>query len=146
MEIRPLSPADYDDLYALWTSCAGMGLNNIDDSPEGVARFLERNPGTCLAAVEGGRLIGSILAGHDGRRGHIYHTAVMPDMQGRGAGTRLVGVVLDEFAALKISKVTLVVFARNEKGNAFWEKMGFTARGDLVYRDRALVDLKRRDT
>ena len=147
MEIRPLSPGDYDALYALWTSCAGMGLNSVDDSPEGIARFLAKNPDTCLAAVdEDGRLVGAILAGSDGRRGHISHTAVSPDVQGRGIGTRLVEAVLDAFKAQGIIKVTLVVFERNKKGNAFWEKMGFGVRGDLVYRDRAIADMTRYDT
>ncbi len=44
MILRPLTPADYPALYALWTATPGMGLNDVDDSPEGVARFLARNP------------------------------------------------------------------------------------------------------
>lgn len=147
MKIRPLSAGDYDALYSLWTSCPGMGLNSVDDSPEGIARFIARNPETCLAAVDDdGRLVGAILAGHDGRRGHISHTAVSPDVQGQGIGRSLVEAVLEAFSALGISKVTLVVFERNRNGNAFWEKMGFGVREDLVYRDRALADMTRYDT
>ena len=146
MHIRPLTLEDYDALYALWLRCEGMGLNDIDDSRDGIARYLARNPGTCFAAEENGVLIGAVMAGHDGRRGVLYHTAVDPAHRGKGAGKALVEHAL---AALKnegITKVNLVVFSRNEGGNAFWEKMGFSARSDLTYRNRALVELRRMDT
>lgn len=54
-----------------------MGLNNnLDDSQEGIVKYLVRNPDTCFAATEHGNIIGVILTGHDGRRGYISHTAV----------------------------------------------------------------------
>ena len=146
MQIRILEINDYDALYALWMQCEGMGLNDIDDSREGIARYLARNPNTCFAAEENGVLIGAIMAGHDGRRGIIYHTAVHPAHRGKGAGRLLVEYALAALKSEGITKVNLVVFARNEKGNAFWEKMGFTARNDLVYRNRALVEMRRMDT
>jgi len=76
MTIRIMTIDDYDRVYALWLSCRGMGLNDIDDSKEGVARFLRRNPSTVFVAEEGNRIVGVIMAGHDGRRGYIHHTAV----------------------------------------------------------------------
>ena len=145
MTIRRMTDGDYDAVYALWRACAGMGLNDLDDSREGIARFLARNPETCLVAADP-EPVGVLLAGHDGRRGHIYHTAVRPDRQGQGIGTRLVGAVLEAFRAQGIHKVSLVVFARNAAGNGFWERRGFAAREDLVYRDRALAELTRIDT
>lgn len=146
MTIRPLTNEDYSALYALWLKCEGMGLNNVDDSPAGIARYLARNPGTSFAAEEDGALIGAIMAGHDGRRGTIHHTAVHPDYRGRGAGKALVEHALAALKAEGITKVNLVVFTRNENGNAFWEKMGFSARNDLTYRNRALVEMRRMDT
>jgi len=137
---------DYDSVYALWLSCPGMGLNNLDDSREGITKYLARNPDTCFVAVEDGRIIGSILTGHDGRRGYISHTAVSPSHQRQGIGKQLVEVALDALKQQDINKVNLVVFARNEKGNAFWEKMGFTQRPDLIYRNCTLVDMVRFDT
>lgn len=146
MIIRKLEIADYDQLYALWLSCKGMGLNDIDDSREGIVRYLRRNPDTCFAAEENGRIVGAIMAGHDGRRGYIYHTAVSPEQRHCGVGSALVEASLAALEAEGITKVALVVFSRNEDGNAFWEKQGFTQRGDLAYRNRALVRLVRRDT
>lgn len=146
MTIRKITINDYEKMYALWLSCKGMGLNDTDDSEEGIKRFLDRNPETCFAACENNDIIGVILAGNDGRRGFIYHTAVSPDCRGRGIGTALVNTALDALKHLGITKTALVVFERNETGNAFWEHLGFTARNDLVYRNKALVDMIRIDT
>ena len=144
--IKKLTIDDYDKMYALWLSCKGMGLNDTDDSREGIRRFLDRNPDTCFGAYEADMLIGVILAGNDGRRGFIYHTAVSPKHRGKGVGTALVNAALEALGRLGITKTALVVFGKNEVGNAFWEKQGFTVRKDLVYRNRALVEMVRIDT
>lgn len=146
MQIIPMTIEDYDAVYDLWLHTPGMGLNTADDSREGIAAYLRRNPTTCFTAKEGDRLLGAILAGHDGRRGYISHTAVREDAQRQGVGTALVEAVLEALQDEGIRKVALVVFARNEKGNAFWEKLGFTGRDDLVYRNKALAELVRIDT
>lgn len=135
MEMRNMYIDDHDSVYALWLSCPGMGLNNLDDSREGIAKYLARNPDTCFVAVEQGNIIGAILTGHDGRRGYISHTAVSPSYRRQGIGGKMVETALNTLKAQGINKVNLVAFAHNEKGNAFWEKMGFAQRMDLVYRD-----------
>ena len=144
--IRSMALEDYDRVYSLWLSCSGMGLNSVDDSREGIARYLARNPHTCFAAEENGRIIGVIMAGHDGRRGFIYHAAVAPDARGRGIGRQLAAHALEALKKEGISKAALVAFTRNEAGNAFWEKLGFEERNDLTYRSCALVDMERQDT
>lgn len=146
MIIRKMTMQDYSGVYALWLSCSGMGLNNLDDSEEGIGRFLQRNPETCLVAEEGGSILGVILAGSDGRRAMIYHTAVSPACRGQGIGRSLVEAVLLELKKLGIHKAALVVFSRNEAGNAFWEKLGFSVREDLTYRNRSLSEMVRIDT
>lgn len=146
MKIRIMTIKDYPELYQLWLACSGMGLNHLDDSEEGIARFIERNPETCLVAQEQGRLIGAILVGNDGRRAYIYHTAVHPDCRRKGVGKALVSEALTAIEALGLHKVSLVVFERNKQGNRFWQEMGFGVRDDLVYRDRAIRELVRLDT
>lgn len=146
MIIRTMTIADYGRVYALWRSCRGMGLNDIDDSREGFERYLRRNPNTVFAAEEEGEIVGVIMAGHDGRRGYIYHTAVREDMRGRGIGRALVNEALNALKDEGISKIALVAFAKNEEGNAFWEKMGFSQREDLTYRNRSLAEMTRIDT
>lgn len=146
MKIRSMSMDDYKTIYALWLSCKGMGLNDTDDSEAGIARFLERNPDTCFVAEEEGTLIGAIMAGNDGRRGYIYHTAVHPSYRKRGIGSLLVKAAVNALKRFGIGKVALVVFEKNADGNAFWEKQGFTVRTDLTYRNKALVEMIRTDT
>jgi len=146
MRIRLMTACDYAAVHGLWLSCEGMGLNDVDDSREGIARYLARNPSTCFVAEEEGTLAGAILAGHDGRRGFIYHAAVGEAFRRCGVGTLLVEATLDALMHEGISKVALVVFSRNEAGNAFWEKQGFTLRDDLCYRNLALKTIKRMDT
>ena len=145
--IRPMYASDYDQLHTLWLSTPGMGLNDLDDSREGIAKYLARNPRTSFVATENGfDIVGAIMCGHDGRRGYIYHTCVREDRQGEGIGRALVEAALDALKAEGIHKVALVAFSINEKGNAFWEKMGFTIRDDLVYRNKSLTEMVRTDT
>ena len=146
MQIRKMTIADYDDVYSLWMSCAGMGLNSLDDTKEGIARFLERNPETCFVASVDEGIVGAIMVGADGRRGYINHTAVHPDYRKRGIAKTLVETALSAVENLGINKVALVVFGRNKGGNEFWEKMGFTTREDIIYRNKTLVEFVRIDT
>ena len=146
MNIRLMEIGDFSACYDLWLHTPGMGLNNIDDSPEGIDRYLRRNPNTCFVAEEEGRIVGVILAGHDGRRGHISHTAVDGAFQRRGIGRQLVEHVMAAMEREGIIKVNLVVFSHNEKGNAFWESLGFTVRTDLTYRNKSIRTAVRNDT
>ena len=144
--IRVMTAEDYDGVYDLWTNTPGMGLNTADDSRDGIQKYLERNPGTSFAAVCSGRVVGVIMAGHDGRRGYIYHTAVLPEYRSCGIGRMLVEKAIAALKAEGINKVALVAFKKNEVGNGFWERMGFEVRDDLYYRNRNIRALERIDT
>ena len=146
MKIRLMNISDYEQVYQLWLSCAGMGLNNLDDSKEGIERFLNRNPETCFVAETEQTIVGVIIAGNDGRRGYIYHTAVNPDYRHQGIATKLVNEAMGALKALGVNKAALVVFSKNTNGNAFWEKIGFTSREDLVYRNKTITEMIRIDT
>lgn len=146
MNVRLMTINDYEKVYELWLSCAGMGLNNLDDSKEGIERFLNRNPETCFVAETEQRIIGVIIAGNDGRRGYIYHTAVEPDHRHQGIATELVNKAMEALKALGINKTALVVFSNNTDGNIFWEKNGFTSRQDLIYRNKTITEMIRIDT
>ena len=146
MNVRLMTINDYEKVYELWLSCAGLGLNNLDDSKEGIERFLNRNPETCFVAETEQRIIGVIIAGNDGRRGYIYHTAVEPDHRHQGIATELVNKAMEALKALGINKTALVVFSNNTDGNIFWEKNGFTSRQDLIYRNKTITEMIRKDT
>jgi ribosomal protein S18 acetylase RimI-like enzyme len=146
MVIRKMTMDDYDLVYHLWLNTPGMGLNDLDDSRPGIEKYLKRNPETCFVAEKDNRIIGVILCGNDGRRGYVHHTAVSVTERRNGVGTALVDTALEALKNEGINKVALVVFSKNELGNSFWEKRGFTAREDLVYRNKAIHELKRIDT
>ena len=143
--IRVMQIEDYEKVYDLWLHTAGMGLNTTDDSREGIEKYLRRNPNTCFVAEENGELIGVIMSGHDGRRGFIHHTTVKAEYIGKGSGRELVNFALTALEKEGIHKVALVAFERNVLGNAFWEKIGFTVRNDLVYRNKNIHELERID-
>ncbi len=145
-KIRTMVIEDYENVYDLWIHTPGMGLNTVDDSREGIERYLRRNPSTCFVAEEDGEIVGAILAGHDGRRGYIYHTAVLPGFRKRGIGKRLAEAVMESLDQEGIQKAALVAFVRNKGGNAFWEAVGFSERGDLIYRNKNIHDLECIDT
>ena len=135
---------DYEQAYDLWIVC-GNGLNDKDDSPEGIEKYLKRNPATSFVATCDGKVVGVILCGHDGRRGIIQHACVSPDYRRLGIGNKLVEFALGALKDEGINKVLLVAFKKNEGGNAFWEAQGFTIREDLNYRNKALTELVRID-
>ena len=146
MKIRVMEISDYEKVYALWMSCKNMGFNNLDDSKEGIEKFLKRNPDTSFVAVEDDAVVGIVLAGHDGRRGYVYHMSVAENYRKQGIGTQLMSHCEDALKREGINKAALLVFNRNEAGNAFWEKQGFTVREDVAYRNKALAEIIRIDT
>ncbi|MCR5790103.1 MAG: GNAT family N-acetyltransferase [Lachnospiraceae bacterium] len=144
LDYRTMTIDDYEAAYDLWIKC-GNGLNNKDDSREGIEKYLNRNPNMSFVAVLEGEVVGVILCGHDGRRGIIQHACVSPDHRRMGIGKKLVDLALDALKKEEINKVLLVAFKKNEGGNAFWESQGFTLREDLNYRNRALAEMIRID-
>ena len=146
INIRVMNIEDYDGIYDLWINTPGMGLNATDDSREGIAKYLKRNPTSSFVAEDDGKIIGVIMAGHDGRRGYIHHTAVLSDYRNQGIAKKLVDSAMNALDKEGINKAALVAFERNEIGNAFWEKIGFAVRDDLVYRNKNIHELRRIDT
>ena len=138
--IKQVTIDDYDQLFELWNSTeqSRRALNPVDDSREGIERYLKRNPNTCFAAVQDGRIIGVILTGHDGRRGIIHHMCVHPEFRRMGIAAQLVSLAEDALKKEGIQKVFGLVFTDNEAGNLFWEKQGYSLRTNLNYRNKSL--------
>ena len=130
---------DYRGLHDLWMTIHGFGIRSIDDSKEGVERFLKRNPTTSVVAIsEQGEVVGGILCGHDGRRGCLYHVCVREDYGRHGIGKEMVVFCMNALKAEQINKVSLIAFTQNDIGNAFWNCIGWTKREDLNYYDFTL--------
>lgn len=138
MEIRVMTAGDYDDVYGLWKTIGGFGLRSMDDSREGITRFLKRNSTTSMTAWDGETLIGAILCGHDGRRGCLYHVCVRKGYRRHGVGKAMVVECMKALRREEITNVSLIAFTKNDIGNAFWNRMGWTRREDLNYYDFVL--------
>ncbi len=136
--LRVMTAEDYDEVYALWQKISGFGIRSVDDSREGIERFLLRNPSTSVVAAEDGKIVGAILCGHDGRRGCLYHVCVDPAYRMRGIGKSMVVFAMEALKKEKINKVSLIAFTKNDIGNAFWKEIGWTKREDLNYYDFTL--------
>ena len=136
--VRTMNIDDYDEVSRLWHKIKGFSIRSIDDSREGVARFLKRNPDSSVVAVEDSRVVGAILCGHDGRRGCMYHVCVDPEYRMRGIGKSMVVFAMNALKKEHISKVSLIAFTKNDVGNKFWRCIGWTKREDLNYYDFVL--------
>lgn len=137
-ELHVMTMEDYDAAYALWSHTEGMGLSAAD-SRQGIWRFLERNPGLSLVARNEAQLIGTVLCGHDGRRGYLHHLAVAQPYRGQGLGRRLVGVSLAKLAAAGIQKCHVFLHRDNQAGEQFWRRIGWELRSELNMMSRELA-------
>ena len=138
MNVREMTIEDYEEVRALWLSIKGFAIRSIDDSREGVEKFLNRNPGISVVAIEDGRIVGAILCGHDGRRATLYHVCVKQEYRRRGLGKAMVVSCMEKLNEEGINKVALIAFTKNDVGNAFWKEIGWTERRDLNYYDFTL--------
>lgn len=133
LTIRVMTMEDYEKVYELWMSIKGFAMRSIDDSKEGVERFIHRNPNTSMVAVVQDQIVGAILCGHDGRRGSLYHVCVKEEYRKHGIGQKMVQECLAALKNEQISKVSLIAFESNEVGNRFWKSLGWTYRKDVNY-------------
>jgi acetyl esterase/lipase/GNAT superfamily N-acetyltransferase len=96
----------------------------------GISQYLERNPGLSLVARNDEGIIGTVLCGHDGRRGYVHHLAVERDYRGQGIGRSLVEACLAKLQAVGIQRCQAFLHRNNEAGEKFWRRMGWRVRND----------------
>jgi len=128
--------SDYDEAAAVWREAEGVGLDAAD-SPEKIRFYLARNPGMSFVARREGRLVGTVLSGHDGRRGYLHHLAVRPECRREGVGRALIERCLAALAAGGIDRCNLFVYSDNLAGKKFWERSGWKLYPglELFYRE-----------
>lgn len=120
---REIADADVDAVIALWQDC---GLTRPWNDPAKDIAFARRGENsTILVAAEGGRIVASVMAGHDGHRGMLYYVAVDPGLQGRGLGKAAVRAAEHWLAARGVWKINLLVRAENDHVRGFYEALGY---------------------
>lgn len=138
--IRVMTIDDYDDLFVMWKSTPNMGLRSLDDSRAGISCFLKRNPNTNFVAYKDGKIVGAILSGHDGRRGYIYHTVVLPEYREQGIASSLVEATVEALKKEGITMVCLNVMETNDQGKKFWISKGWEKKDFLEFYSKAITD------
>ena len=122
--IREMTIDDYDAVRALWEQTEGMSLEEGDDR-HAIGIYLRRNPGFCFLAYVHGELAGTVLCGHEGRRGILRHLAVKRQFRGKGIARALINRCLAALAKDGITKCNIFVLDSNSQGRSFWEHMGW---------------------
>jgi len=130
MQYRTMQLSDYDGLLQLWRACPGLSMRDAD-SIEGTENYLLRNPGMSFVAVKGEVIVGSLMAGHDGRRGYIQHLAVAPASRQQGIASRLVELCLQALKHQGIVKSHVHVLGLNSPGREFWSNRGWLRRDEI---------------
>lgn len=136
--IREMKIEDYDKVYEIWRKTPGVSLG-ASDGREQIGAFLERHPGFSFVAVAGGEIVGTLLAGHDMRRGFLYHLAVAPAMRKKGIARDLVSRCLGRLKDAGLAKVHVFVFRDNAEGMHFWRQSGWTWREDIHIFSNSIV-------
>jgi N-acetylglutamate synthase len=142
-QIELMSIADYDEVFALWRSAAGIGLGE-SDTRRAIAGFLKRNPGMSFVARRDGELAGAVLCGDDGRRGYLHHLAVAWRYRRNGLGRKLVAACLGALKQRGILKCNIFLYADNTAGKRFWKKNGWMTRPDILLMQSNLAPTRRK--
>ena len=138
IQIRPMTMEDYEEVFDMWQSISGFGIRSWDDSRAGIEKFIARTPGLSVVALHEGRIVGSILCGHDGRRGCLYHVCVRQEYRMLGIGQDMVVRCKDGLCKEGINKINLIAFKSNAVGNKFWQKLNWKHREDCNYYEENL--------
>ena len=137
-KIRLMNKNDYDEVFNLWKTIKGFAIRKIDDEKAGVVKFINKNKTTCVVAIVGKEIIGSILCGNDGRQAYFYHVCVRKDMRKHGIASSMVLYLIKKLKKLNVNKISLVAFKNNNIGNKFWKTIGFSFRNDMNVYEKVL--------
>jgi len=122
--IREMRIEDYAPAYSLWRATEGVSLDD-EDSRDGIALYLRRNQGLCFVAIVGQQIVGTVLCGHEGRRGILRHLVVAPDFRGKGIARDLINHARSALAHEGIRKCNTFILGSNVAGREFWKHMGW---------------------
>ena len=125
--LRGARPDEVDSVLSFWTAAAEG--KSVSDDRAGVLGLIERDPDALLLALDGDRIVGSVIAGFDGWRCHLYRLAVAPDRRREGIGGRLIAAAERRFAGFGGRRADAMVLERNSTAHAAWSAAGY-ARED----------------
>ena len=130
LNVRPMTTDDYDEVFAMWQITTKRALSDAD-SRENIAFYLKRNPEMSQVAVAHGKIVGTVLCGHDGRRGFIHHMAVAEEYRRHNIAKRMALTALEALVNDGIKKTHIFCYTNNNLGQSFWTALGWQKRDDV---------------
>ena len=134
LSIREYRSADRDAVIALWETCSLTRPWN--DPATDIAFCVSRPESTVLVGEADGRIIASVMTGHDGHRGWLYYLAVEPGLQKNGHGRAMVAAAEDWLKARGAPKIMLMVRPENEQVRAFYGALGYEEEPRVIFAKR----------
>ncbi|MGI4746255.1 MAG: GNAT family acetyltransferase [Janthinobacterium lividum] len=123
LTVREAMHQDETEVSDLWGQC---GLVASHNDPRSDFRFAcSGSASTVLVGLEAGRIIGSVMVGHDGHRGWLYYVACSPDRRKSGVGRQMVASAENWLRLRGVVKVHLMVRETNAEVTEFYERLGF---------------------
>lgn len=127
--IRPGVAADAPALLDFW-AIAGENASRPSDDSALIENLLDRDPESLFVAERRGEIVGTVIAGWDGWRAHLYRLAVDPGSRGQGIGRRLIQAAEDRLRALGAIRFDAMVLSDNVLGTTAWAAMGYHPQDD----------------
>ncbi len=127
--LRVGTTADVDELLALWSEAAENAARPLD-TPEAVTALLGRDPEAVIVAEHDGELVGSVIAGWDGWRCHLYRLAVRPAWRRQGVGSALLQAAEDRFRDFGAARADAMVLDANGLGQSLWMASGYRSQDE----------------
>jgi ribosomal protein S18 acetylase RimI-like enzyme len=121
--MRAANRAETEAILAFWRESA-YGASPTDDA-ESIEALQACDPDALILAVDGGRIVGSIIAGWDGWRANLYRLAVLPEYRRRGLGAQLVFEAEQRFRSIGARRIGALVERDNTRAQAFWAAQGY---------------------
>ncbi len=127
--LRTASEADIPGLLGMWQEAAANDSRPPDTSMA-ITALLSRDPEALIIAEHDRTLIGSIIAGWDGWRYHLYRLAVRPGWRRQGVGSALLDAAENRLIALGATRIDAMVLDTNGLGQNMWRARGYIPQDD----------------
>ncbi|RLG40107.1 MAG: hypothetical protein DRO05_07145 [Thermoproteota archaeon] len=133
MRIGRLTPEDYDEIIRLWEEAGLPYKPKGRDSRESMEKQMRANPEFFIGAFDGEKLIGTVIASFDGRRGWINRLAVHPDYRRRGIGRLLIKEAEKVLKKKGAWIICALIERENKQSLNLFKKCGYKPSENLVY-------------
>jgi ribosomal protein S18 acetylase RimI-like enzyme len=130
IQLRTCTQADIPRVLALWERAATT--HGFPDTAAAVAVRLQRDPELFVLAIDGQRIVGSLMGAWDGWRGYMYRMAIVPELRRNGLATRLVHEVERRLSAIGVTRIHAQVVTDSPGAPDFWAANGYAPQRTIA--------------